>query len=174
MDDDGDIFSLKDKVAAVIGGSGVLGGGMVKSLAASGAKTAIFYSGNKEGAEEILADVEKNGGEGMICHADVRSEASLKKAFQEIENHWKRLDILVNAPGVNSVTPIMEITEEEWDRIMDINLKGVFFASRIAASMMIEKGVLGSIINISSASSEIPLSKVFTYSISKADRKSVV
>jgi NAD(P)-dependent dehydrogenase (short-subunit alcohol dehydrogenase family) len=167
-DDNKNIFALTDKVAAVIGGSGVLGGGMVKSLAGAGAKTAIFYSGNKEGAEKILSEVEQEGGEGMICHADVRSESSLKQAFQEIENRWKRLDILVNAPGVNSVTPIMEITEEEWDRIMDINLKGVFFASRIAAGMMIEKGILGSIINISSASSEIPLSKVFTYSISKA------
>lgn len=168
MEKDEDIFSLTDKVAVVIGGSGVLGGGMVKSLAGAGAKTAIFYSGNKEGAKKVLDEVEREGGEGMICHADVRSESSLKKAFREIENRWNRLDILVNAPGVNSVTPIMEITEEEWDRIMDINLKGVFFASRIAAGIMIEKGIFGSIINISSASSEIPLSKVFTYSISKA------
>jgi NAD(P)-dependent dehydrogenase (short-subunit alcohol dehydrogenase family) len=62
----------------------------------------------------------------------------------------------------------MEITENEWNKIMDVNLKGVFFASRVAAAHMISQGKGGSIINISSASSEIPLSKVFTYSISKA------
>lgn len=167
------MFSLKGKTAAIIGGSGVLGGGMVKALAGAGAKTAIFYSGNIDGAEKHKADVESMGGEAMICKADVRSESSLKKAFQQIEESWGGLDILVNAPGVNSVTPVMEITEEEWNRILDINLKGVFFASRIAADSMIRNNINGSIINISSASSEIPLSKVFTYSISKAGMNSM-
>ena len=168
-----ELFTLHGKAAAVIGGSGVLGGGMVKALANAGAKTAIFYSGNAEGAEEHNADVEKLGGEAMICQADVRSESSLKEAFNRIEKKWGRLDILVNAPGVNSTTPVMEITEEEWNRIVDINLKGVFFASRIAADLMIRKNIAGSIINISSASSEVPLSKVFTYSISKAGMNSL-
>ncbi len=163
-----DLFSLEGKVAAVVGGSGVLGGGMSKALAGAGAKVAIFYSGNIEGAEEVLKEIEDEGGAGLICQADVRSETSLKRAFDEVVQKWGRLDILVNAPGVNSATPIMEITEEEWDRILDINLKGVFFASRLAAKHMIDNGIKGSIINISSASSEIPLSKVFTYSISKA------
>lgn len=163
-----DLFSLDGKVAAVIGGSGVLGGGMVQALAGAGAKTAIFYSGNPDGADKQKAMVEKQGGEAIICKADVRSEESLIKAFNKIEEKWDRLDILVNAPGVNSTTPVMEITEEEWDKIIDINLKGVFFASRIAAEIMMKHENHGSIINISSASSEIPLSKVFTYSISKA------
>lgn len=163
-----DLFSLEGKVAAVVGGSGVLGGGMSKALAGAGAKVAIFYSGNIEGAEEVLKEIEDEGGAGLICQADVRSETSLKRAFDEVVQKWGRLDILVNAPGVNSATPVMEITEEEWDRILDINLKGVFFASRLAARHMIDNGTKGSIINISSASSEIPLSKVFTYSISKA------
>jgi NAD(P)-dependent dehydrogenase (short-subunit alcohol dehydrogenase family) len=163
-----EIFSLQGKTAAVIGGSGVLGGGMVQALAGAGARTAIFYSGNPEGAEEQKALVEEQGGEALICKADVRSEESLKLAFQQLDDAWNRLDILVNAPGVNSTTPIMEITEEEWNMILDINLKGAFFASRIAAKMMIDKNIAGSIINISSVSSEIPLSRVLTYSISKA------
>src|SRR5690625_6592669 len=108
------------------------------------------------------------GGEAMIGKSDARDEQELKKAFHLVKEKWGGIDVLVNAPGVNSVTPGMEITEERWDRIMDINLKGVFFSSRIVAEMMIEEGRAGSIINISSASSEIPLSKVFTYSISKA------
>lgn len=173
MDQKEDMFTLNGKVAAVIGGSGVLGGGMVKALAAAGAKTAIFYGGNAEGAEAHKSDAEGMGGESIICKADVRSESSLKEAFKKIEDTWGRLDILVNAPGVNSTTPVMEITEEEWNRILDINLKGVFFASRIAAEMMMRKNIPGSIINISSASSEVPLSKVFTYSISKAGMNSM-
>ncbi|CAN5463212.1 SDR family oxidoreductase [soil metagenome] len=162
------LFNLHDKVVAVIGGSGVLGGEMSKALAKAGAKTAIVYSGNLNGAEKIESSIQEAGGTAMICQADVRDESSLKKAFDSIIQMYDRLDILVNAPGVNSTTPVMEINEEEWNHILDINLKGVFLASRLAAKQMIKQGNGGSIINITSASSEIPLSKVFTYSISKA------
>jgi len=162
------LFSLKDKIAVVIGGSGVLGGEMAQALAGAGAKTAIFYSGNVEGAEEQKSAIEKSGGEARIYQADVRDQSSLQPAFDKVTSQWGTVDVLVNAPGVNSTTPVMEITDEEWDLIMDVNLKGVFLASRIAAEIMIESNTAGSIINISSASSEIPLSEVFTYSISKA------
>ncbi|MEX0648490.1 MAG: SDR family oxidoreductase [Balneolaceae bacterium] len=162
------IFSLEGKAAMVVGGSGVLGGEMSFALAQAGAKTAVIYSGNRKGAQKQVDRIVQEGGEAMACRADVKDESSLKSAVQEITDKWGGIDILVNAPGINSTTPIMEIPEEEWDRIMDINLKGVFLASRIIAEEMIRKGNGGSIINISSASSEIPLSKVFTYSISKA------
>lgn len=163
-----DLFGLEGKVAAVIGGSGVLGGEMAQALAEAGAKTAVLYSGSKDGAEERAAKIEKAGGTAMIAKADVCDESSLKETFKKINDEWGRIDILVNAPGVNSTTDIMEITEEEWNKILDINMKGVFLASRIAADYMIDQGEGGSIINITSASSEIPLSRVFTYSVSKA------
>lgn len=162
------LFSLEGKVAIVIGGSGVLGGEMAQALAEAGAKTAVFYSGSREGAEKRASQIERSGGKAMICQADVRDESSLKRAVGDVIENWKQIDILVNAPGVNSTTPFMEITEEEWKRILDINLKGVFLASRLVGAKMIEQETGGSIINISSASSEVPLSKVFTYSISKA------
>ncbi|SMO94167.1 SDR family oxidoreductase [Gracilimonas mengyeensis] len=168
MDYINNLFSLNGKVAIVVGGSGVLGGEMAKTLAKAGAKTAVFYSGNREGAEEQAAEIEKEGGEAMICQANVREQDSLQQAIDKVEENWGGIDILVNAPGVNSTTPVMEITEEEWNKILDINLKGAFLASRMVAEKMKAQGKGGSIINISSASSEIPLSKVFTYSISKA------
>lgn len=162
------LFSLDEKTAVIIGGSGVLGGAMTSALAQAGAKTAIFYSGNRKGAEQKAEDIEESGGKAMICQADVRNEVSLKNAIDKVVENWGQIDILVNAPGVNSITPVMDISDEEWNRIMDINLKGVFLSSRIVADYMIKNGNPGSIINISSASSEIPLSKVITYSISKA------
>lgn len=163
-----ELFSLEGKVAIVIGGSGVLGGEMSYALSQAGAKTAVFYSGNKEGAEEQVSRIEKAGGTAMVALANAKNEESLKSAIHNVKKKWGRIDVLVNAPGVNSTTPIMEITEGEWNNILDINLKGVFLASRIVADIMIDQGEGGSIINISSASSDIPLSKVFTYSISKA------
>ncbi len=163
-----DMFGLENKVAAVIGGSGVLGGDMARALGDAGAKIAILYYSNKEGAEKHKAAIEQNGGEAMICQANASRKEELVKANDQIISNWGRVDILVNAPGVNSTTPVLEIEEEEWDRILDINLKGVFFACQVFGAQMLEQGEGGSIINISSASSGPPLSKVFTYSISKA------
>jgi NAD(P)-dependent dehydrogenase (short-subunit alcohol dehydrogenase family) len=163
-----ELFDLSGKVAVVIGGSGVLGSSMATALAGAGARTAVFYSSNKEGARQTADEIEEAGGEAMIRQADVRDQVSLEKAFLAVAKKWEVADILVNAPGVNSATPIMDIYDQEWHKILDINMKGVFLASRIAAGMMIEKKKKGSIINISSVSSEIPLSRVFTYSISKA------
>lgn len=79
-----------------------------------------------------------------------------------------RVDILLNAAGVNSTTPFFEITEEEWRRILDIDLKSVFLACQVFGKAMVDAGRGGSIVNISSASSGPPLSKVFTYGIAKA------
>lgn len=162
------LFSIEGKVAIVVGGSGVLGGEMAQALACAGAKTAVFFSGNKSGADHRVELIQKAGGQAKAFRADVKNEASLKAAMDAVVEEWGRLDILVNAPGVNSTTPVMEIEQEEWQHILDINLRGAFWASRIAADIMIKQGEGGSIINISSASSDIPLSKVFTYSISKA------
>jgi len=168
MNDNDKLFNLNGKVAAIIGGSGVLGGEMSKALAAAGARTVLIYSGNRVGAEHIKTEIEKANGDAIIRQADVRDENSLEKVLDSVIEMWDRLDILVNAPGVNSTTPVFDLTEEEWNHILDVNLEGVFLASRVAAKRMIQQGKGGSIINITSASSEIPLSKVFTYSISKA------
>jgi len=95
-------------------------------------------------------------------------ESDLEGALEAIVEKWGRVDILLNAPGINSGTPIFEITLEEWDKILAVNLTSYFLASRIFGKKMVEQGDGGSIINVSSASSGPPLSKVFTYSITKA------
>ncbi len=163
-----DTFGLKGKVAAVVGGSGVLGGSVALALARAGARVAIIYNRGKEAAAEIVKQIEAFGGEAITAQADGRVKSNLEKAKDEIVSKWKRVDILVNAPGVNSTTPILEITEEEWEKIISVNLKGMFFACQVFGKHMIDAKVKGSIINFSSVSSEIPLSKVFTYAISKA------
>src|SRR5690625_3294527 len=88
------LFSLKDSVSIVIGGSGVLGGEMAQALSRAGSKTAVFYSGSKEGADERAELIEKDGGEAMVCQADVRNEDSLKKAIGQVVDEWGRVDTL--------------------------------------------------------------------------------
>ena len=163
-----DIFSLDGKVSAVIGGSGVLGGTVAEAVAKAGSKVVIIYNHGKDAAEERVGDIQKQGGEAMAVHADACFKRDLEVARDMIVSKWQKIDILINAPGVNSSTPVLDIQEDEWQRILNVNLKGIFFASQVFGKHMIDNEIKGSIINFSSASSEIPLSKVFTYGISKA------
>ena len=163
-----DVFGLSGKVAVVIGGSGVLGGSMARALGRAGATVAVGYHNNAAGAESVVKAITQGGGKAGAVKVDTSSVAGVEKGKSEIVSIWKKIDIVVNAPGVNSPTPVFDIPEEEWHKILDTNLKGVFLSCRTFAKQMIDQKSGGSIINISSVSSELPLSRVFTYSISKA------
>lgn len=163
-----DLFGLNDKVAVVIGGSGVLGGAIAEGFARAGARVAVL-GGTKEKAENRAKNIQKNlKGEAVAIQIDASSKEDLLRARDEILTKWQRIDILVNAPGINSTTPFFEISEKEWHRILDVNLKSIFLACQVFGEPLIELKSGASIINISSVSSEPPLSKVFTYGISKA------
>lgn len=166
------LFDLSGKTAVAIGGNGVLGSSMAKGLADHGAKVAIVGR-NLETAEAVVKEIIENGGEAKAFQADVSSKDSLVKVANEIEQWSGGWDILLNAPGTNSPTPFFELDMDEYDKIMDINLKGIVMTCQIFAKRMIEQERQGSIINISSVSSTTPLSRVFTYSVSKAGLNSV-
>jgi NAD(P)-dependent dehydrogenase (short-subunit alcohol dehydrogenase family) len=163
-----DLFSLENKVAVAIGAGGVLAGAMADALGAAGARVAVLDL-NGEAANDRAATIrEATGIDTLGLAVDATSEEDLRRALGQVLGLWGRVDILLNAPGINSGTPFFEITEEEWDRIMAVNLKSMFLACQIFGQEMVDRGEGGSVINISSASSGPPLSKVFTYSITKA------
>ena len=162
-----DLFSLKDKVAAVIGGGGVLAGTMATGLARAGADVAILDL-NLASAQKMAASLKEFGIKTMAIQVNATSKADIESAATEIANTLGPATILINAPGINSSTPFFEITEEEYDKIMAVNLKSMVLACQVFGKQIIDKGLHGSVINISSASSGPPLSKVFTYSVSKA------
>lgn len=145
---------------------------MSKGLADHGAKLAIVGR-NLEKAEAVAQEIIASGGDAKAFQADVSDLETVKKAAEEIEEWAGGWDVILNAPGKNSSTPFLELDTEEWDDIMDVNLKGLVFSTQIFAKKMIEQKRKGSIINISSVSSTTPLSRVFTYSASKAGVNSV-
>ena len=120
----------------------------------------------KRKATDRLAKIESNGGRAYFEQVDVNSKTSIQKLLDNVLNKSGKVDILVNGAGVNSPTPILDIEEEEFDNI--VNTKAVLFASQIFGKYFIERGEGGSIINIGSMSGLIPLSRVFTYSATKA------
>ncbi len=162
-----DIFGLDGKVAVVIGGSGVLAGAMAEGLAKAGANIAILGRNleKAEGKAQVIA--EKYGVKTAAIGVDATKKETLVDAKLEINEKLGTTDILINAPGMTSKTPFLEISEEEWDEILDVNLKSALFGCQVFGEEMYEKKE-GSIINISSVASGPPLSKVFAYSATKA------
>lgn len=162
------LYSLEGKVAVAVGAGGVLGGAMAEALARAGARVAILDF--DQGAAVCRADALRadSGSEALAIHADATVRTDLEEARARTIGEWGRVDILLNAPGINSATPFLEVSEEEWERVLRVNLTSMLLACQVFGRGMIDQGQGGSIINISSASSGPPLSRVFSYSVSKA------
>jgi len=161
------LFDLEGQVAAVIGGTGVLGGVICQGLADAGAAVAVLGRSRERG-EARAAAINGGGGRSAAFVMDATIPESVETARLEVEASLGSVDILINAPGVNSSTSFFDIDLDEWHAILDANLTSVFVACQVFARAMVDRGQGGSIINISSASSGPPLSRVLTYSVAKA------
>lgn len=161
------LFGLENKVAVVIGGTGELCGSMAEGLANAGAET-VLVGRNEKKASARLDTINCTGGRAYFEKVDVTSKTSIDDLLSAVLKKSGRVDILINGAGINSPTPILEVQEDEFDSILNTNLKAVLFASQVFGKYMIERGQGGSMINIGSMSGLIPLSRVFTYSASKA------
>jgi NAD(P)-dependent dehydrogenase (short-subunit alcohol dehydrogenase family) len=162
-----DIFDLTGSTAAVIGGTGVLGGEICHGLGRAGAGVAVMGRSQERGDARVAA-LEAEGIRAAFFQVDATDPDSLERARRAAEARLGPINVLVNAPGVNSSTPFLEIGLEEWHRILDANLTSVFLACQVFTRSMVANGTGGSIINLSSASSGPPLSRVLAYSVSKA------
>src|SRR5262245_44493312 len=161
------LFALQGKVAVVIGGTGELCGAMAEGLAAAGVSV-VLVGRNKDKAAARLEHIKAAGGKASFNAAEATSKAELEKLRDTVLAQSGRIDIVVNGAGINSATPFFDIAEEEFDRILQVNLKGVFLGCQVFGKHLVERGQGGSIINLGSMSGLLPLSRVFTYSASKA------
>ncbi|MDP0489738.1 MAG: SDR family oxidoreductase [Verrucomicrobiota bacterium JB023] len=161
------LFGLENKVAVVIGGTGELCGTMAEGLAMAGAEV-VLVGRSEEKANARLETIWAKGGKGYFAQGEVGKRESLNDLLDSVIAQSGRADILVNGAGVNSPTPFIEITDDEFHRILDTNLIGVMRACQIFGNYFLSRDVPGSIINLGSISGLNPLSRVFTYSASKA------
>ena len=160
------LFSLEGKVAVIIGGGGVLAGEMAHGLAGAGAGI-VVVDVNMSNAEARAQAIRETGKKSLAIEADASRRQDLERALHTTLDRFARVDILINAAGINSGTAFFDITDEEWHHILDVDLKSIFLACQIFGRQMVEARQGGSIINISSIASDPPLSKVFTYSVAK-------
>ena len=168
------IFDLSGSVAAVLGGTGQLGGAMCEALAAAGAQVAVIGRNADHGAERVAA-IKKNNGAAMFAAADALEMTSLQTARQHIENEFGPVDILVNAAGGNKPDATLQpgadfakLPLNAWQDVFDLNLvAGALLPCQAFGAGMVERGK-GSIINIASMAGMTPLSRVVAYAAAKA------
>ena len=160
-------MSLRGKVAIVTGGNSGIGQAIVLELARLGAKIVIDYVCHPEATEALEQQVAKLGDQSIGVEADASSLADLQMLIDKAVNAFGRLDIMVNNAGVETRTSILDTTEDQYDRVMAINLKSAFFGTQIAAKQMIKQGNGGRIINITSVHEDWPMPGNTAYCLSK-------
>jgi 2-dehydro-3-deoxy-D-gluconate 5-dehydrogenase len=161
------LFDLAGKNAIVTGGATGIGRAIAFRLAEAGAGVMIADIDQKV-AEQTAAQVKAKGGKSQAIHADVSSQADAKKVVQATIEAFGTLDILVNNAAIYPPSPALQMSEEMWDKVMNVNLKGVFLFCQTAAQAMIKAGHGGKIINIASESALRPIGVLAHYEASKA------
>jgi NAD(P)-dependent dehydrogenase (short-subunit alcohol dehydrogenase family) len=161
-----ELFGLSDQVAVVIGATGVLGGALAEGIALAGAKV-IVAGGSQERGQACVARIAAAGGEALYLPVDVSDRESIDALLGATLSEWGRVDMLVNCAGVNSASEYFDVADDDWQRVIDVNLRGTHWGCQIFGEHMAAHGG-GSILNIGSVTSHLPLSRVFAYSASKA------
>jgi NAD(P)-dependent dehydrogenase (short-subunit alcohol dehydrogenase family) len=161
------MFGLTGRVAVIIGGTGELCGAIAEGLSAAGAEV-VLVGRNPAKAKARLDRIAAAGGKGSFHAAEATSKRDLEAVRDAVVGRLGRIDIVINGAGTNSPTPFFDITEEEFERIMRVNVNSVFLGCQVFGKYLVERGQGGSVINIGSMSGFTPLSRVFTYSATKA------
>lgn len=161
------LLDLSGQTAVVIGGTGELCGAIAEGYAAAGAHV-VLVGRDAAKAEKRLASIAAAGGSASFISCDAGKKADLESLLAEVLKKQGSCNILVNGAGVNSPTPFLDIPEDEYDRIMNINTKAVVLACQVFGRYFVDNKIEASIINLGSMSGILPLSRVFTYSMSKA------
>ena len=160
-----DIFDLTGRTAMVTGSTKGLGEVSARALAKAGADVAICGR-NKEDLERVCKEIDEIGVKSKGFFLDVTDKRQIVEAVKEILDFFGRIDILVNNAGVNHRVPVLEFPEEEWDRVIDTNLKGYFLVAQAIVPQMIENG-FGKVINMSSIFGGVGMMNQLAYASSK-------
>ena len=162
------MFDFKNKVAVVTGSSRSIGRSIALALARCGCAVTINYSKSRDEADEVVNSIRQMGGKAIAVKCDVSKREEVENMFSATVDAFDKVDILVNNAGIAIGASLLETTDEIWDKHMEINLKGVFLCTQIAARHMVERNY-GKIVNISSNSGfGIAMPRDNSYAVSKA------
>ncbi|MBI2558700.1 3-oxoacyl-ACP reductase FabG [Candidatus Woesearchaeota archaeon] len=158
---------LDGKIAIVTGSNRGIGKGIAIALAREGCKVVVNSYKEDEDAKKTAEEIKKLGADSIFVKADVIREVDMKSLVEHTVKHFGRLDIMVNNAGILVQGTVDTLTEQDWDKQMDVNLKGVFFATKYAVMQMKKQGTSGRIINISSIAGLVGFPGISAYCASK-------
>jgi 3-oxoacyl-[acyl-carrier protein] reductase len=156
---------LKGKVIIITGSSRGIGLTIAKTLAKNGAKVVVNFSGSEETAKSVVNEILQSGGQAIAIKADVSKSEDVKRLFQKTIEKFEKIDVLINNAGIAIYKLIKDTTDEDFDRIFDVNVKGVFNTMREASTLLANNG---RIINFSSSVTRLMLPTYGTYSATKS------
>jgi len=162
---------LEGKVAAITGGNQGIGLGIAQCFVAEGASVAICYRADKDSGERVAASLRTEGGKAVAIQADVSKLADGQRFIAETVAQLGALDILVNNAGVERRANFWDVTEADYDGVLNVNLKGLFFVTQAAVRYLMQAKRSGKIINISSVHEDLPFPHFSSYCASKGGLK---
>ena len=157
---------FKDKVAIITGATKGIGESCAYEFAKEGAKVVVTGRSVDLG-EKVVADVKAQGGDALFVRCDIGKKADIDALIQATVDHFGTIDIVVNNAGVNHSADFFDISEDDWDWVMSVDLKGTFFVSQGAAKVMVEQGKGGAIVNVSSVMAQLALADQIPYCATK-------
>jgi len=160
-------MTLKGKTAIVTGGNSGIGMAIVLAMAEQGARVVIDYVANPKATEELEAKLAALGEQSVGVEADVSKVADLQRLIDTAVQQFGQLDVMVNNAGIETRSSVLETTEQQYEKVMEINLKSAFFGTQLAAKQMIAQGTGGRIINMSSVHEDWPMPGNAPYCLSK-------
>jgi NAD(P)-dependent dehydrogenase (short-subunit alcohol dehydrogenase family) len=165
-------FHLNDKIVVLTGAGGGLGSEIAICFSRCGSKVALVDIDEEKG-KQVSKKISDEGGLTLACRTDVRSRFEVKNMLDQVESEWGVPDILINAAGVINRSHFLEETDEEWDRVMEINLKGTWICSQLISRRMIDSKKTGAIVNFGSVVSEVSDANQVSYAASKGGIRSL-
>jgi len=162
---------LEGKIALVTGSSQGIGQGVAVRLAQEGARIIVNYHSNPEGADDTLKQIRDAGSDGVAIQADLGQTAEIDRLIQESVAQCGQIDILVNNAGLEKRAPFWEVQESDYDLVLHVNLKGVFFTTQAFVKHLLARKAPGRIINMSSVHEELPFPHFASYCASKGGLK---
>lgn len=158
---------LDQKVAIITGSDSGIGRAIALLFAAEGASVVINYAHAQDKAQEVLNLIEQKHGRAIVIQADVSQYQQATNLIQQTVDHFGRLDIMVNNAGMEIHNSFLDVSEEQFDRVVSIDLKGAFFCAQAAAREMVKRKIAGRIVNISSVHEDLPMPKNAPYCCAK-------
>ena len=160
-------MNLQGKVAIVTGAATGIGSACAIALARNGATVVVNYNSDRHPGQPVVDEITDMGGRAMAIRADVSNAAEVNRLVEETVRQFGKVDVLVNNAGIEHQMPFLEVAEEDWDRVLAVNLKGPFLCTQAAARDMARRKARGTIINISSVHEDLPFPGYASYCAAK-------